>query len=34
LLVKGQGAPAAAALMRFLRSERARALIRTFGYAL
>ena len=34
LLVKGRDAPAAAALMRFLRSERARALIRTFGYAL
>ena len=34
LLVKGQGAPAAVALMQFLRSERARALIRTFGYAL
>ena len=34
LLAKGRDAPAAAALMRFLRSERARALIRTFGYAL
>ena len=34
LLVEGRDAPAAAALMRFLRSERARALIRTFGYAL
>ena len=34
LLVKGRDAPAAAALMRFLRSEQARALIRTFGYAL
>ena len=34
LLVKGRDAPAAAALMRFLRSERARTLIRTFGYAL
>ncbi len=33
LLAKGRDAPAAAALMRFLRSERARALIRTFGYA-
>ena len=34
MLVKGRDAPAAAALMRFLRSEQARALIRTFGYAL
>jgi molybdate transport system substrate-binding protein len=34
LLTKGRDAPAAAALMRFLHSERARALIRSFGYAL
>ena len=34
LLAKGRDAPAAAALMRFLRGEQARALIRTFGYAL
>ncbi len=34
LLTKGQDAPAAAALMRFLKSDRARALIRSFGYAL
>ena len=34
LLAKGRDAPAAAALIQFLRSERARALIRTFGYAL
>ena len=34
LLVKGQGTPAAVALMQFLRSERARTLIRTSGYVL
>ena len=34
LLVKGQGAPAAVALMQYLRSERARTLIRTSGYVL
>ena len=34
LLTKGRDAPAAEALLRFLRSERARALVRSFGYAL
>jgi molybdate transport system substrate-binding protein len=34
LLTKGRDAPAAVALLRFLRSERARALIRGFGYGL
>ena len=34
LLAKGRDMPAAVALMRFLRSERARALIRSFGYGL
>ena len=32
LLAKGKDAPAAIALMRFLRSDKARALIRSFGY--
>ncbi|OYY63434.1 MAG: molybdate ABC transporter substrate-binding protein [Burkholderiales bacterium 28-67-8] len=32
LLTKGKDAPAAISLMRFLRSDKARALIRSFGY--
>jgi molybdate transport system substrate-binding protein len=32
LLAKGRESPAAAAFMRFLRGEQARAVIRTFGY--
>lgn len=34
LLVRGQGRPAAESLMRFLRSDKARALIRAHGYEL
>ncbi len=34
LLAKGRNKPAAEALMRYLRSDRARALIQSFGYSL
>jgi molybdate transport system substrate-binding protein len=34
LLTKGSENPAAVALMRFLRSDRAQVLIRSYGYAL
>jgi molybdate transport system substrate-binding protein len=34
LLVQGQQAPAAVALMRYLRSDQAKVLVRSFGYRL
>jgi molybdate transport system substrate-binding protein len=34
LLAKGQGNPAAKALLQYLKSDKAKALIRSFGYEL